>query len=163
MTTLYNWKKGIFSSTYEIYANNHLVGTLKDKAFCKTSNGIIHNQKYIFQTTGLFKPQTNIIDADSQKLIGNITYGTWNTKATINLLGKTYLWQYDNAWNTKWSIVGSDGMILKSQSKTSSGMIEFNSDKDALLLCGLFITNYLLQMTVIIVAALIPIWTAAIH
>ena len=65
MKTLYNWKKGIFSSTYEIYTNNQLVGSLNDKAFGKTSNGIINNQKYIFQTTGFFKPQTNIIDADN--------------------------------------------------------------------------------------------------
>nr|WP_319399806.1 hypothetical protein [uncultured Carboxylicivirga sp.] len=163
MKTHYNWKKGLFSSTYEIYTNNRLVGTLKDKAFCKTSNGIINNHKYIFQTTSLFKPQTNIIDADSQKLIGNISYGTWMTKATISLSGKTYHWQYDNVWNTKWSILGPDGIALQSQSKTSSGMIEFNSENDALILCGLFITNYLLQMTVIIVAAMVPIWTTAIN
>nr|WP_321408175.1 hypothetical protein [uncultured Carboxylicivirga sp.] len=164
MTTLYNWRKGTFSSTYEIYTSNQLIGNLKDNSFKRMAYGIIENRKIHFQTTGFWKQQTIIIDADNNAIIGNISYGTWMTKATISLSGKTYLWQYDNIWNTKWSMLGPDGTIIRNSGRTNSGIIESNSNNDMLMLCGLFITNYLLQITVATtIAAMVPLWVTVFN
>lgn len=167
MKTLYNWKKGLFSSTYEIYTNKRLIGTLNNKAFCKTSSGIINNHKYIFQTTGLLKPQTYIIDADNP-ITGSITYGPWSNKATITLSGKIYHWKYSNTWNTKWLIYGIDGTIIQNTGSTNSGITQSNYDNDALLMCGLFIDSHFHRQSTAVwipfaAAIFIPIWLMFIN
>ncbi len=51
MQTYLNWKKGLFSSTYNIYSNGILLGELKDKQFSQTATGQLNGKKYIFKTT----------------------------------------------------------------------------------------------------------------
>jgi len=154
------WGKKFFSNLYVIYSNGQQIGKLKDKSFSQTANGELNGKEYIFKTKGFFKQHTEIIDSSENKVIGEITYNNWMTKATIAVNNKTTNWKYDNLWNSKWSIYNSEGINIKYSGSSSSGQIDSNIDDALLLLTGLFVTNYYWQMTVaVMVAVFVPIWT----
>lgn len=162
MQTKLRWEKGLFSNTYSIYANNQLVGKLTDKAFSKTSTGELDGNRYTFRTIGLFNQHTEILD-NKNNVIGEITYNSWMTKATLRILGKTINWNYDNIRNTRWSIFDSGGIDIKYSGSYTKGKIDSSTDDALLLLCGLFVTNYYRQMfVVILLAVFIPLWVTVI-
>jgi len=158
METNLKWKKGFFSNVYQIYSNGQQIGELKDKSFSQVANGVFNGQKYTFKTKGFFKQHTVIIDSIEGKVIGEITYNTWMTKATISVNDKKFNWRYDNLWNTRWRIYDSAGVNIKYAGSSTSGQIESNIDAALLFLCGLLVTNYYWQMTIaVLVAVLVPI------
>lgn len=154
------WKKNLFSNSYIIYSNDEQIGKLKDKTFSQTANGELENKEFIFKTKGFLKQQTEIIDSIENRVIGEITYNNWMTKATITIDNKTINWKYDNLWNTKWSLFNSEGISIKYSGSSSSGQIDSNIDDPLLLLSGLFVTNYYWQMTIaFLVIVFVPIWS----
>ena len=156
----FNWKKGLFSESYKIFKNDTQVGALTNKSFSQTSHGELNGEKYTFKTSGFFKQQTQIIDNYENKIIGEITYSNWMSKATININGKKFELKYDNIWNTKWSISNLDGIQIKFNCSTTTGQIFSDTDNPLLILTGLFITNYYLQITFVVLLILfIPILT----
>ena len=159
MQTNLTWTKGIFSNLYSFYQNGELKGKLKDKTFSQTANGELQGKVYRFKTKGLLKQRTEIIDSED-KVIGEINYNTWMTKASITINGKVVNWKYNNIWNTKWSLFDTVGINIKYSGSSTKGQIDSNVDDSLLILCGLFITHYYWQMTVaILVAVIVPILT----
>ncbi len=159
MKDIYSWKKGFLSCICNIYSSGKEIGTLKDKAFSQTSEGEIMGDRYSFKTTGIFNQKTAIIDIQNNKIIGNITYNSWMTKATINLFDKIATFKYDNVWNTKWSVIDDQGNRINYAGYSTSGKIESSFKNDLLLLTGLFITNYYAQMSIaVMLIVFIPIW-----
>jgi hypothetical protein len=159
MQTNLKWKKNFFSNLYCIYSNGQQVGILKDKTFSQTANGVLNGKEYTFKTKVFFKQHTEIIDHIENKVIGEITYNNWMTKATILVDNKIIYWQYDNSWNTKWSIFNSEGIKIQYSGSFTSGQIDSNIEDALLLLIGLYVTNYYWQMTVaLLVAVFVPIW-----
>lgn len=164
MITNFNWKKGIFSNTYEIYSEGNLVGNLYEKTFSKISTGILNHKNYTFKTNGVLKQNTDIFDNTENKQIGKIEYNNWMTKATITINNKTIFWKYDNIWNTKWSLYDLDGNKINFAGSMSKGKIETDLVDEAILLSGLFVSNYYWQMTIVVlVIALMPIWINIIN
>lgn len=164
MKTNYSWTKGFFSNLYNIYSNETLIGSLKDKSFSQTAEGKVNGKEYIFKTKGFLKQHTEIIDSSENRVIGEITYNNWMTKATISLNDKTINWKYDNPWNTKWSLFDLTGTLMSFSSSSSKGQIESNVDDELLILTGLFVLNYYWQTTaVVLIAAFIPIWISVIN
>ena len=164
MNTMLRWEKAIFSSTYRIYSNNQLIGKLKDRTFSQSADGELNGKEYIFRTKGLFKQHTEILDKAESKVIGEITYNTWMTKASLSFYDKKANWKYDNPWTTKWSIFDSEGIEIIYSGRSGKGQIESNSDDPLLLLSGLFVTNYYWQMTVVVVIAVfVPIWVSVLN
>ncbi|MGQ1785254.1 MULTISPECIES: hypothetical protein [unclassified Saccharicrinis] len=160
MQTNLTWKKGLFSSNYSIYSNGTLIGELRDKSFSQSAYGEMDGKKYVFKTKGFFKQHTDIIDASNGRIIGQISYNNWMTKATISLNHKTVFWKYDNIWNSKWSIFDSEGTDVRYFSSSNKGSIESNSEDPLLILSGLFVTNYYVQMTIaVMVGVFVPIIT----
>ena len=158
------WKKNIFSTLYSIYSNGQLIGSLKDKTFSQTANGELNGKEYLYKTKGFFKQHTEIIDSSENKVIGEITYNNWMTKATISVNNKMINWKYDNLWNTKWSVFNSEGVNIKYSGSSTSGQIDSNVDDALLILSGLFVTNYYWQMTIVVlVAVFLPIWTTVLN
>jgi len=86
------------------------------------------------------------------------------TKALILANNETICWQYDNLWNTKWSIFNSEGGIIKYSGSSTSGQIDSNIDDELLLLSGLFVVNYYWQMTIaVLVAVFVPVWITILN
>ena len=158
MQTNLTWKKGVFSNVYKIYLNGKQIGNLKDKSFSQSGIGVLNNKEFLFQTKGFLKQKSKIFDTAENKMVGEINYNNWMTKATITINDKTFNWKYDNIWNTKWSIFNSEGINIKYAGSTTNGLIDSNIDDSLLLLTGLFVTNYYWQLTIaLIVAVIVPI------
>jgi hypothetical protein len=158
-----HWKKRPFTNSYSIYSNNHLVGKLNERTFSQTANGEIEDLKYLFKTSGFIKQHTKIIDRSQNKIIGEISFGPWMTKATLSVNSKNYYWRYDNFFNTKWRIFNAEGAEIKYTGSSTGGQIDSNTDDPILLLSGLFVKNYYLGMTIVaLIAVFIPIWITVI-
>jgi len=160
MKTILTWEKGIFSNTFNIYKDGHLIGKIKNNCFSQSADGELNEVKYIFKTKGLLKQHTQILDYQTNSLIGEISYNNWMTKATLSIQNEEIYWKYENVWNTKWTIFNSDGIQINYSGSSTRGKIESNTENDLLILIGLFVTNYYWQMAAaIIIIALVPIWT----
>ncbi len=134
------------------------MGSLSNKSFSQTSRGELNEKKYTFKTTGFFNQHTQIIENNENKIIGEITYNNWMNKATININGKKFELKYNNIWNSKWSITSLNETQISYNSSTSTGQIQSNTDNELLILSGLFVANYYLQMTLaILLIVFIPI------
>lgn len=158
------WKKKFFSNIYNIFSNEQQVGKLRDKAFSVTSNGDLFGKEFTFKTKGIFKQHTEIIDNSENKVIGNISYNSWMTKATISINQKNTYWKYDNVWNTKWRIFNTEGIEIKYEGSYSRGQIETNTEDPLLILTGLYVTNYYWQITTaVMVAVFTPILSSAVR
>ena len=163
MQTNLKWEKEFFSGTYNIYSKDQFIGKLKAHSISQKAEGEINGKKYTFITKGFFNQQTEIHDAIDNKVIGNITYNSWMTKATLSILDKKINWKYDNLWNTKWSIFDSESIEIKYSGSSSKGQINSNTDDELLILSGLFVTNYYWQITLIVFISLIPIWVTVLN
>jgi hypothetical protein len=160
MRTTYSWKKGFLKSTYEIYSNNALVGKLIENTWNSSAEGEINSKKYKFKTQGFFNQKTQIIDIESNFVIGTIVYNSFMTKATIEYLGQIAYWRYNNIWNTKFSITDNEGNQISFYGSSSNGNLEFDQPNDLLVLTGLYVTNYYWQMAVVVLIIIfIPIGT----
>lgn len=158
MRTTYIWKKGFLKSTYEIYSNSSPVGKLVENTWSSSAEGEINSKKYQFKTQGFFNQKTQIIDTESNSLIGTIVYNTFMTKATIEYLGQIAYWRYNNIWNTKFSITDNVGNQINFHGSSSYGKLDFDQPNDLLVLTGLYVTNYYWQMTVVVLMIIfIPI------
>lgn len=159
MKHVINWKKGILSSRYRLYSGEEFLGELTNHSFKQNAVGVIKNKKYVFITKGLFKQETRIMDGDSNKVLGRITYNSMMSKADIELSERMVSWKYDNGWHSRWSLFDEKGTLLKFAGGSSKGSIEFENEDLLLILTGLYVTNYYQQaMIAILVAVFIPIW-----
>ncbi len=164
MKTVLNWKRGTFSSTCRISSGEEIIGELANYTFKQTAEGVIRNKRYFFRTKGLFKQETQIIDGESDQVIGTIVYGSMMNKATIEFKDRTVSWKYDNTWQTRWSLYDKLGIYMKFTGGHNKGSIEYEEEEDLLVLTGLFVTNYYQQaMIAIMVAVFIPIWVSVIN
>jgi hypothetical protein len=164
MKTVLNWKKGTFSTTSHIYYGEKKIGELRNYTFKQTSEGFIRNKKYRFQTKGLFKQETRILDGTGNQVLGTISYGSMMSRATIRFKYRTVSWKYNNGWQTRWSLFNDQGILMKFAGSFSKGSIECNEEDDLLVLTGMFVTNYFQQaMIAIMVAVFIPIWVSVIN
>ena len=164
MKTTLSWKRGIFSSTCQIFSGEEIIGELANYTFKQTAEGVMRNKRYLFRTKGLFKQETQIIDGESDQVIGTIVYGSMMNKATIEFKDRTVSWKYDNTWQSRWSLYDKLGIYMKSTVALTKATIEYEEDDDLLVLTGLFVTNYYQQaMIAIMVAVFIPIWVSVIN
>jgi hypothetical protein len=164
MKTTLNWKKGLFSTCYDIYSRGTVVGKLKEKTWTDSAYGELNGKKYNFITGGFLEKETQIIDNETNTTIGKIIYNSLKTKARIELGNKVVNWSYTNAVNTKWSLTSLDGKEIKYQGTSTSGRIEFDDENELLILIGLFITNHYWQSSVaVMIAIFIPIWVTIIN
>jgi len=158
MKSILHWKRGALSNTYKIFEGENLIGKLKDSTFSQTSEGQIQQKGYQFITKGLFKQETQIIDAEKNQVIGTISYNSWMSRANIQLNNRLIQWKYDNMWQSRWSLFNDEGILMSFAGGMSKGSIECDHTDDLLLLTGLFVTNYYRQIGIaVLVVVLIPI------
>ena len=160
METKLNWKKGLFKNIYEIYSDDKKIGYLRDRSLSQSSDGELNGEKYRFKTNGFFKQETLIFYSESDTHIAKIAYNSWMTKARIEYSGTVYKWSLDNFWSTKCSLKSPDGLKIEYTSSCSNGGIESDISNNLLILTGLFVKNYYLQMSVVLLLVVfIPLIT----
>ncbi len=139
----YKWKKGIFSSTYELFLNENKTGELKQEMFSETVYGKINESNYKFKKKGIFSSEIEITDLKSRNQIGKIKFNSWINKAEIFLKEQKFEWKSDSFWGNKWSIRENDKkMIEYKTSGLSDGNIKSTIENDLLIISGLFTFNY---------------------
>ncbi len=139
------WKTKLFSRKFEIYNYNTLAGEVANKNWAKKSVCKLNSKEFLFETKGVFKSETRIIDLSDNKEIGNINYTKWKRKPLINLRGNEFKWQFDNFFNTRWSVSNQNGFLIKYHSLGFKGTIDSYTNDEALVLAGFYIRNYYKQ------------------
>jgi hypothetical protein len=163
MSTKLTWKKGFLSSCYTIYSHGQIIGNLKNRSFSYTADANLNGGKYTFQSKGVFKQETLVLDKENKE-IAQITYNNWMTKATIKSNNKVYYLKFDNMLNTKWRIFNAEGIEIKYSSSSTNGYIDSSTDDAALLLSGIFVSNYYIQTSVaVLIAVFVPIFMTLSH
>jgi hypothetical protein len=153
MEIQYNWKTRLFSNRFEIYQNDILKGELYKGGWSRKVIGELNTRRIIFETRGLFKYDTQIIDAQGEMTIGQIKYTSWKAKSTILYQNKEYKWQFDNFLRSRWSISNENGPVIKYHSNAFSGIITSYIRDEILILTGFYIRNFLKQRSSEIAAA----------
>jgi hypothetical protein len=153
METHFTWKTKLFSRKYEIYKYNAPAGEVTNKNWSKKSVCELNGNKFIFETKGFFKAETHIIDSADNLDIGTIKYTTWKRKPIINLRDREYRWQFDNFFNTRWSVSNENGFLVKYHSRAFKGTIDSYTDDEALILAGFYIRNYYKQKSEAVAAS----------
>jgi len=153
MEIQFTWRTKLFSNRYEIYKYDTLAGELNNKSWGHKAAAELNMKKFIFETKGFFKVETQITDLTDNVTIGNIVYTQWKRKPIINLRNKEYKWQFNNFFNTRWSVSNENGFLVKYHSYAFKGTIESYTDDEALILSGFYIRNYYRQKAAAAAAA----------
>ena len=139
----YKWKKGIFSSNYELFLNENKTGELKQEMFSETVYGKINESNYKFKKKGILSSEIEITDLKSKNQIGKIKFNSWINKAEISFNEQKFEWKSDSFWGNKWSIRENDKKIIEYKtSGLSDGNIKSTIENDLLIISGLFSFNY---------------------
>lgn len=155
------WGKRPFFNTYQICSAYYPIGKLFNKTFSQSAVGELNGKSYSFKTGGFLKTRTEITDNLTNELIGDITYSSGMTKATLSIHGKKLSWKNNNFRSTKWQISDNEGVLVKYNGTSTGGQIDSNTDDDLYVLTGLYITSHYWQMVILVMfLALISIWVA---
>ena len=164
MISVLHWKKKFFDQVTTIHSADGEIGRLEESTWKQTAHGEINNWKFTYRTRGIFKPYTEILDPVTNHSVGKIEYNAWRSKALVTYLGQSFHWQYDNTWQTRWSITDSRGRKISFQGSPQKGSIEGADLTEFLVLTGLYVTNYYLQTSIaIFVAIFVPIIASISH
>jgi len=153
MQLQYKWKTKLFSNRFEILEHDRFIGELKKEGLSKKVKGELNSRGVRFETIGIFKSETNIIDLQGELTVGQIKYKNWKSKSTIFYQNKEYRWQFDNFLGSKWSISNENGAMIKYHSHALTGTITSYTRDEILILAGFFIRNFLKQRSAGIAAA----------
>lgn len=145
MEKLIFWKKGFFSSTYQFYSNDMPIGYLKIGVWSRKTKGILNDKEYDFNTKGFLNQETIIVDTQSNLVLATITYNNWKSKASVKLAdGLECSWQYNNFWNSKWTL-SKNLYAINYHGSNLKGEIVAYTPEEFLILAGLFISNHYWQ------------------
>ena len=151
------WKKKLLSCRFQLFADNQQVGHLKDSELSRSATGELNNKRYRFTTHSHLHPKTEIFDLEKNQKVGQIRYNCWYPKARIEYGGKTSQWKFSNIWETKWRIFHQSETAAQFSGWEKKGSIKVNVLDEALILAGLYISNYYWRLAAIIIASLAPI------
>lgn len=156
---IYSWRKGFFSNTYSIFKKGLPVGNLRTKSFSSNASAYINGKQFNFITKGFINQSALIIERNSNKVIGKITFNSWRTKANIEFEDTIAELKSNNIWNSSWLITGNRGETIRLKNRTTNGTIESTTDDERLLMAGLFATNYYQQVSIaIFIAIFMPLY-----
>ncbi len=164
MEKKFNWKGGLFKSSFRLYSGDTQVGKLTENPWSGSAAGEMNGKQVSFRLKGFFRQKTLIMELPNNELIGEVDFNALMTKATIRIHDRAFKWKYDNWLNTRWSISDTEGPVIQYSGLSHKGKISAKSDEDALILTGLFVINYYWQaMVVLLVAVLLPVWIVLVN
>ncbi len=155
MAKSYFWRKGIFSHTHNLYFEGEKIGYVKENSWNMSGIGVIRDKKYRFTIKGVFHQESEIIDRNDNKVLGNIKYSSWFSKAKIELNGQKYQWKSQNGFKTRWQIIRDNTTLVKFSGGSHKGTIQSDEDQELLIILGLFVNNYYTQFIALIIIFII--------
>jgi hypothetical protein len=152
METQYSWKTKLFSKRFEIYRHETLAGELRKEGWSRRVRGELNDKKILFETKGIFKYTTDIINLQDNSIVGQVKYHKWKAKSTIVYDEREYQWQFDNFFRSKWSLGNENGNLIKFHARGFKGSIVSYTKDDILILTGFFVRNFMNQRSAEIAA-----------
>ncbi len=150
MQQLLTWRKGLFDSNYQLYANGEIKGNLIFGSLKNNARGIA-SKNYYFTTEGFLNPITKIRD-EKHHQIGIITYHAWQLKATITFNDLDHAsWNYTNNWLSQWAITNHRDKQIQYHASTAAGTVHSDNDDELMLLSGLFIREFFSRAIILII------------
>lgn len=153
MEIYYNWKTKLFSRKFEIYQHDMLRGDIYKENWSRKVKGELNVRRLLFETKGVFKNETAIIDLQGEIETGKVIFAGVRSRASIIYQNKEYKWQYDNLLRSKWSVCDDNGAIIRYHSNAFTGIITSYTRDEILILTGFFIRNFLKQRSAAIASA----------
>lgn len=142
MSVSIEWKKELLTNSYELFNDSKPIGEVKNKPVSRTALAAYSGQKYLFETKGIFRQKTRVIDMQDREEIGIIRYNTWQYHAGIYILGEQFRWEFKTKEHKEWGIYEALGKEIMFFDSIKGGIITINNDVEKmLLLSGLFIIN----------------------
>jgi hypothetical protein len=155
MNNMLTWTKGLFDSNYQLFTDDKISGSLLFDTWKNEAKGIGLTSTYLFKTEGFLKPITNIVN-DQNELVGTITYGSWQTKATIKMAsGEIFGWSFTGSWLNSWGITDFKDKNISYHSQSSKGIINSSTTDESMLLIGIFIREFYARILIFCIALLI--------
>jgi hypothetical protein len=145
-----SWKKGLFSTAYQLFYGNQKAGYLKERTWSRKADGVLMETQVSFRKKGVFSSEAEIFDAETKKKLGEIEMSFWGNKTSITLDDKVFNWRFSNSWNSKWELLEGAHPIIKYKSGLLSGKAESQIEDELMLLTGLFIYNHFTQIMLFI-------------
>ncbi|SFG89182.1 hypothetical protein [Pedobacter insulae] len=157
MENLLAWRKGLFDSNYQLYANGEIKGSLVFSSWKNNARGIAL-KNYYFTSEGFLHPVTKIRD-EHHNQIGVITYNALKLKATVTFNSLDHAsWSYTNSWLSQWVITNHKDKQIQYYSESTSGTVHSDTDDELMLLSGFFIREFFSRgIIIILLILLIPI------
>ena len=154
------WKKGLFQCAYRLFSGNRQIGKLKPGLVHLSAKAEVEDRSYRFHISE-WKQRGQVVDLLTNKVVATIRFSHWLPKATIEYQGQRYTWSLSNLWETRWKLVGDTGAVYRYKGWSCKGQVEGSIPINLLSVVGLFISHYYWQLSVIIAAALIPLFIAS--
>lgn len=153
MEKVVTWTKGVFDSSYQIYCNGQICGSLIFGTWNNHAFGIMSQKNYRFKANGFSNVSTTIYGDNKQEL-GLITFHIWQLKAIIALKDQTpFSWSYTNSWLSEWSISNYKDTQLHYKAANGSGTVNGqNLDHELALLAGIYVKEFFSRILISFIA-----------
>lgn len=143
-----DWEKLLFSSKCMISAKEKTIGSLSVGQITGKARGGLMGQKIEFKKTKLFEREINLIDPESGKRIGMITYtlhwrNLYRPIASIRCVGKNYTMQFKSLFSNKFTFFNGDQVSLKGKANKLKGQFEVYDLNPGLILSALLVSFHL--------------------
>ena len=160
-TSTLNWKKPLLGCSFKLFSGETEVGKLKDSEFSRSAFGSLNDQSLKFTSKGHLHPRTEIRDLNSNEIVGEISFSSWYPKAKIEYKGQVAFWKFSNLWETRWGLSNNQGLKLAFRGHAHKGSVKLNEANDALVLAGLYVSNYSWRLTAVLIACILPLFLFA--
>ena len=143
MEKVVTWTKGLFESSYQIFCNGEICGSLIFETWSNHAFGIMRKNNYRFRAKGFADNSTVILGLNDEP-IGEIKFQIWQAKAVISLKGQAdFYWKYSNNWLNQWAMSNNQTTTLNYKSSRGKGFVVGNNlDDELALLIGIYIQEY---------------------
>ena len=137
-----HWKTTGWQSEYRIFREKTIVGILKKSFWDKTAYGEYNGYQLRFQTQGLWKPTTRILDIEGTRELGRIEYDSWRTSARITYEDQHFEWKRPSWRSSSWTVSNDEEQVDYQQQGfwEKQGVIEYEWASPAIVLCGLYMS-----------------------
>ncbi|MTI89334.1 MAG: hypothetical protein FH748_15365 [Balneolaceae bacterium] len=153
MSIDYKWKnRNILTRTCDIFFKNKHIGFLNNNSLSSSAIANLNGEQYHFETKGIFKQHTSIIDVNAREVVGQISYNLWVSKATVSLMDQDFHWKYLNLFNTEWKFHNNKGTEVHNTPHDSAGYSLSSDFKELLFLSGLYIDQWYKKLAYTIMA-----------
>lgn len=155
MEKIVTWVKGVFESSYQIFCNNQICGSLVFETWNNNAFGIMPKNNYIFKANGFTNLTTAIFDEKGEQL-GFITFQIWQLKAVVTLKSQpSFSWQYTNSWLSEWNI-NNQGVKLNYKAGKGNGVVTGGDLEDELtLITGIYVKEFFSRIMVAVIGFIV--------